>query len=235
MCSLGKVSIIIPTHKGRDLTKVMKAIGKSTYPDIEIIVIDRGLERSKQRNIGINEAKGKYLLILDSDMLVSPKLIEDCVNKIQNANGVYMKEKIMTPGLFARIRDWERQFYTGTAIDCVRFVRKKDCPYFDVNMHGPEDSDWDRLIPEPKAVSDHYYYHYEDCNMIQWFKKKSYYAGSMDRFIRRHPDDKILDLKYRCWTVFTENGKWRKLFHPFIIGVLFIILVRGLIMLWKKL
>ena len=226
------VSVIIPNH-GRDISNVVNAILASSYPDIELVVIDVGKERSVQRNMGIQQAKGKYLLFLDSDMVIAPNLILECVRLIKHCNGVYLREKIVTPGLFARIRHWERQFYTGTLIDVVRFVRKEGCPLFNGTLHGPEDSDWERKIPEPKLVADEWYEHHEDVNMWQFFKKKAYYAKSLMRYNKKHPGDKVLDFKYRCWTVFTENGKWKKLFHPYVFGVIFIIFMRGVIFLWN--
>src|SRR5574343_184163 len=147
------VSIIIPTHKGdKILPECLKAIEYSTYKKIEIIVVDEGLERSAQRNIGINRTRGEYFLILDSDQLITPNLIRECLDKIGNHNGVYIPEKIITKGFFGYLRNWERQFYTGTPIDVVRFV-KKDCPLFDESMSGPEDSDWDRRIGGTRTTS----------------------------------------------------------------------------------
>lgn len=226
------VSVIIPNH-GRDITHVLCAVKASFYQNTELIVVDEGKERSEQRNIGIMRAKGDYLLILDSDMIITPWLITECVKLIRCCNGIYLREKIVTPGIFAKIRDWERQFYTGSLIDCVRFVKREGCPLFDTTMDGPEDADWDRKIPHPKLVTHTQYCHLEDINMYQYFKKKAYYAKSMPQYKAKHPNDKVLDFKYRCWTVFTENGKWKKLFHPYVFGVIFTIFVRGVIYLWN--
>lgn len=235
MRSSGKVSIIIPNHL-RDLTEMLACIRCSLYENYEIIVVDEGKERSAQRNIGIDRATGEYLLFLDSDMYIDPFLLHNCLKKITNCNGVYLREEIITPGLFGKIRNWERQFYTGTPIDVVRFIRRKDCPYFDELQNGTEDSDWDRLIPKPKLISEDKYYHYEDINFITYFKKKAYYANSLKRFSERNPNDKILNWKWRCFGVFLENGKRKKFFsRPFMaLAVMFIIFLRGIIFIWKK-
>jgi glycosyltransferase involved in cell wall biosynthesis len=230
---LGLVSVIIPSHEGRDLSKVLEYISKSTYRNVEVIIVKENKERSIQRNIGIVRANGKYLLFLDSDMLIAPNLIEDCLEKIKHCRGVYLPEVIITKGFFAKVRNWERQFYTGTPIDCVRFVRYSICPLFDESLIGPEDSDWDRRIPQPKLVSDSYYLHDEDVNVFSYFKKKAYYSKSMKRYKEKHPNDKVLDFRYRCFGVFVENGKWKRLFHPFALIVLIIILIRGVIYLWN--
>ncbi len=229
------VSVIIPTHKGRDLKKVTEAIRNSLYSDYEIIIVNEGKERAAHRNIGIDRAKGKYLLFLDSDMIITPFLLIDCLSKINKCNGVYLREQIITKGLFAKIRNWERQFYTGTPIDVVRFVRKP-CPRFDEEQRGTEDSDWERLIDEPKLVSDCIYYHDEDVNFWSYFKKKAYYAKSLQRFSERNPNDKILDWKWRCFGVFFENGKWKQFLRKphFALAVMVIIFIRGVIYLWQK-
>ena len=137
----------------------------------------------------------------------------------------------MTKGLFARIRDRERQFYTGTAVDVVRFVRANNCPIFDEFLSGPEDSDWDRRIKGQRTTSCFPVYHYEKANLIGYFKKKIYYTKSIKKFEEQNPDDLIVDWKWRCFGVFMEKGKWWKfLTNPFmVISVMFLILVRGII------
>ena len=205
------VSVIIPTVGEKTLLDCVNAVHHSTYENIEIIVVREGLERSAQRNIGIDRAKGEYLLILDSDMLISSYLIKDCVAKIKRAGGVYLQERIITKGWFGRLRDWERQFYTGTLVDVVRFVRRKDCPRFDEEQHGTEDSDWDRLITGKKVVSDYCYDHKDNIGLIDYLKKKAYYAKSLGKYSIKNPDDRLLTFRYRCVQVFIENGKWKRL------------------------
>ena len=56
------VSVIIPIRKGENVSEVINSLKLSCYKDIEIIVVDEGLERSAQRNIGIKRAKGEYLI-----------------------------------------------------------------------------------------------------------------------------------------------------------------------------
>lgn len=234
---MDKVSVIIPKRKGENIDGLINSVKHSTYQPIEIIVVDYGLERSAQRNIGISNATGKYLLILDSDQWVSPDLIRECVKLIQYSDGIYIPEQLVVYNWFDKVRNWERQFYTGTAVDCVRFVRKEDCPLFDESMSGPEDADWDRRIPVRvgKAVSMNCIYHHEKVSMMQYFKKKAYYAKSMTNFKNKHPNDPVLRFKYRCWTVFVENGKWKRLIRrpdlTIVVGM--ILLIRGVIYLIK--
>jgi len=226
-----KVSVIIPTHRGRDLTKTIDSIKKSTYNNIEIIIVDENKERSEQRNIGIDRAKGDYLLLLDSDQSISPKLIEECVELMNKADAVYIPEVIVADGIFAIIRRWEREFYNGTVVDVVRFVRAKGCPKFDLTMSGPEDSDWDRRVPGKRVISINHLFHDDSITPYDYFNKKVYYTKSMKKFAAKNPNDKCLNFWYRCFWVFLEKGKWLKVVrrpHLFIC-VMGIILIRGII------
>jgi glycosyltransferase involved in cell wall biosynthesis len=230
----GLVSVIIPTtdKESEILKECISAINQSTYRNFEIIVVNEGLERSKQRNIGIQRAKGEYILILDSDQIITPYLLDECMDMARSGyNALYIPERIVTKGFFGYLRNWERQFYTGTCIDVVRFVKKDRCPLFDENMSGPEDSSWDRKVKGLKIVSNRYLYHKDNVTLTSYFKKKMYYTKSMKRFEEEYPNDLVLDFKYRCWTVFTENGKWKKFFSSphLAFGVMLIILLRGII------
>jgi glycosyltransferase involved in cell wall biosynthesis len=229
------VSVVIPVIKNDPFIKeCLNYLDESTYPNTEVIVVDEGKERSAQRNVGIKKARGKYILILDADMMVSQSMIWDCVIQCEGdpkVVGVYLPERIVTKGWFGRLRDWERQFYTGTLVDVVRFVRKINCPDFDETMNGPEDSDWERRIYGKRAICNFPFYHHDKVGLIKYLKKKAYYARSMKKYHDKNPTDKLLTFKYRCWDVFVEQGKWRRLIaHPIkTLGLTLLIFARGII------
>lgn len=225
-----KVSVIIPSCKGdKQLPSCVEGVLASTYKNVELVIVCEGKERSIQRNIGIERAKGEYLLFLDSDQVINKDLIQECVDLIQHCVSIYIQERVVTPGWFGRFRDWERQFYTGTAVDVVKFLRKKDCPKFNENMNGPEDSDWDRKIKGHRLLSLNCLYHYDNVTFMGYFKKKAYYSKSMAVFASENPGDKILDWKWRCFGVFLEKGKWKRLFHWYTFVLIFVIFIRGVI------
>lgn len=233
------VSIIIPTHKGAEeqTARCVESVKNSTYTDLEIIVVNEGLERSAQRNIGIDRAKGRYLLFLDSDHVVSPYLIQACAYIAEQHNtSLYIVEIIMTKGFFGRLRNWERVFYTGTCVDCVRFVKAEGCPRFDLSMSGPEDADWNNRITGHKTVCKEVLWHYDDIGLIRYLKKKVYYAKSMEKYRQKWPDDKVLNFWYRCFSIFLEDGKWRRLLQRphYTMCLLGIVFLRGIIYLCRK-
>lgn len=230
------VSIICPNH-GRDLTELIESVENSTYKDVELIIVDEGEERSVQRNRGIDRAKGDAFLILDSDQSISLHLIAECVFNIQHGYSCcYIPELIVADSFFGKIRSFERMFYTGTAIDVPRFVLKCYCPKFNTDLNGPEDADWGNRIKGQRCTTDAVLYHNDDIGFWDYCKKKAYYTRSMRRYKDLNPDDKCLNIWYRCVTVFTERGKWKELFiHPILtIGVLFILIIRGAIYYAKR-
>jgi glycosyltransferase involved in cell wall biosynthesis len=225
-----QVSVIVPTHGNRDLRLLKASIPKRS--DVELIIVDEGKERSYQRNIGIRRAKGRYLLILDSDQSISPGLIDECLDLAkQGFKTLYIPEIIIAKGFFGAVRMFERAFYVGTAIDVPRFVKRKGCPMFDVGQKGTEDSDWGYRLPGERAITKNPLFHHDQIGVIEYFKKKNYYAKSLGRFKERNPNAKILDPKWRCFDVFFENGKWRMaLTHPILfLALMIIIFVRGVI------
>jgi len=227
------VSVICPTRKGEDIKELIKSVKNSLYPHIEIVVIDEGMERAIQRNFGMAKANGEFIMILDSDQYPHPMLISECRSLMYSYDALYIPEVIITKGLFAYIRNWERSFYNSTPIDVVRFIRNDKLQWFDPLQKGTEDSDWDRRIVGKRGITSYPLFHNDRVSMVSYFRKKAYYAKSMVRYAQKHKDDKVLDWKWRCFGVFLEQGKWKRFIRrpDLALAVLFIIFIRGLIYL----
>ena len=83
----------------------------------------------------------------------------------QGYDCLYIPEVIIAKSFFGRIRAFERTFYTGTAIDVPRFVRKECCPMFNEELTGPEDADWGNRIPGKRGITQNVLYHYDDISL----------------------------------------------------------------------
>ena len=140
------VSVIVTTkNEERNIGACLESVVQQSMPPLEMIVVDNysedktekialeygskvfelGPERSAQRNYGVEQAQGKYILYLDADMRLSQKVIEECVNCCEadsGVSGIYIPEIIVGEGFWIKVRCFERSFYDGTVIDAVRFV-----------------------------------------------------------------------------------------------------------------
>lgn len=237
-----RVAIIIPTTS-KELVMAeesKQAVLDSTYKNVNVFIINEGKERSAQRNIGIDHANtGEFdcILYLDSDQKVSKYLIEECVDLIKAGfDALYIPEEITTEGGFAKVRNYERSFYNGTAVDCVRFMRVSMCPKFSLDLNGPEDSDHDRRVGGKRTVTKNCLYHHDRIGFKDYFRKKDYYAKSMRKYANLHPNDKVLKAWYRCFWIFIEEGKWKKIIrHPIMfLCVIGIVFVRAIIYLKNR-
>jgi glycosyltransferase involved in cell wall biosynthesis len=243
------VSVVITTkNEEKNIENCLRSIKGQTFKNIELIVVDnfskdktaeiakkyaakvclKGPERSSQRNYGAQVASGEYLLYLDADMILSPNVIEKCVEKceIDRVDALYVPERIVGEGFWIKVRDFERSFYTGTVIDAVRFIRKElfeKVGGFDENLVGPEDWDFDRKIRKISitGIASMPLYHNEGrFNIKRYLKKKSYYSSGIKNYVKKWgPNNsetlKQMGVQYRLMGVFVEKGKWKKLLrHP---------------------
>jgi glycosyltransferase involved in cell wall biosynthesis len=175
------VSVVVTTrNEERNIENCLRSVQYQTYKNTEIIVVDNnstdltkqiasrftdkianvGPERSQQRNYGIFRiAKGDFILYLDADMILSPTVIQTCLNQIQSNDdvGLYIDETVLGRGHLATIRRYERRFYTGTVIDAVRFFHRnvfESLKGFDETLPpGPEDWDLDKRVRAVGTVS----------------------------------------------------------------------------------
>ncbi len=255
------VSIIIPTkNTAHTIKDCLNSIKKQTYKNIEIIIVDNfsndntkrlalsckklfsvsrfmfyeiGPERSAQRNFGAKKAKGKYYFYVDSDMILSPKVVEECVNKFENNKlknlcGLYIPEIVLGNNFWSKVRCFERSFYNATVVDCVRFVPLKifkKINGFDQTLTGPEDWDFDKKIRshgQVDIIKSPLYHNESSFNLKSYLNKKNFYIFSFKRYIEKWGSDDV-DIKkqlgayYRLIGVYVEEQKWRKLIsHPFL-------------------
>lgn len=265
------VSVIVTTrNEEANIKNCLESIVAQDLPaeQIEIIVVDNnstdktkgiasrftenvfnfGTERSSQRNYGVRIAKGKYILYLDADMILSRSVISECLTLCEKNKhaGIYIPENIVGKGFWIKVRNFERSFYNATVIDCVRFIPKDvflDIGGFDENLTGPEDWDLDMKIREKgrTAIIDSVIYHNEGAFCFRkYLAKKEYYALSFEKYInkwgRNNPAiKKQFGFLYRFFGIFIEKGGWVKLLiHPILAaGMYFLRTSVGLIYLIK--
>jgi len=143
------MSVIVPTkNSSKFLEACLESIENQTYKNIEIIVVDNnsadntgeiarkytskvftyGPERSAQVNFGVEQAAGEYVYKVDSDFVLDPKVVEECVSEIQkgfDAIVVHNSPDVRVSWI-AKIRKFEVDMYKyDLTHSSARFVKKE--------------------------------------------------------------------------------------------------------------
>jgi len=239
-----EVEIIVVDNASTDETKTIAASLGAT-------VLEKGPERSAQRNLGWRTAKADWVIVLDADMILPPETISEILAISQSNNQIIQQSNNPTPppspsafwipevrtgtGLRVKARNFERSFYDGTCIDALRLFRRsvlEQTGGYDENLiAGPEDWELDiRVLATGArcAVLEHHLVHNEKrLSFRRMLAKKAYYSKSMATYRAKWPDHpavrKQFSLAYRFFGVFVENGKWKRLLrHPILATVMYV-------------
>lgn len=125
-----EVSVIICTYNaGKSIADTLKSVFKSSYKNLEVIVIDDAstdntldlcksfpikiikLEKNRgpafSRNVGVRSAKGKIIIFLDSDVIFPPDLFNNMLAYMENQPdiagvGTISSPFPLNPGFYSR-------------------------------------------------------------------------------------------------------------------------------------
>jgi glycosyltransferase involved in cell wall biosynthesis len=212
------VTVVIPTrNSARSLRACLESVRAQSHDEVEVLVVDnesidetpqiaRGLsdmvltagpERSAQRNRGAAAATGRALLFVDSDMILAPDVIADCLRAVTRgaAAAVVIPEASFGEGFWARCKSLERSCYVeDTTIEAARFFTREvfeQLGGYDEQLVGGED--WDlheraRLAGARIGRADAYIWHDEGrLELAEVVAKKYHYGKTLGRYARKHP------------------------------------------------
>lgn len=247
-----KISIIVPCYnEEKNIGRLLDSINGQTYKNIESIVVDssrdktakiakdkgaivvkfrKRTERSIQRNAGAKKAKGKYLVFLDADMELSPKVIESCVKTISGSKykALVIPEKTVGNNYLNKIRAFEREMYEGDlSIEVARFFERKvfnEFKGYDEKITGAEDYDLPKRISSKYKIgrSKRYIFHHEEAlDLWTQLKKKYYYASKSAIYAKKHPDLVATQGNLLFRKAYFRN--WRKFLNSPVLGISFIV------------
>lgn len=241
------MSVIITTKNEQDVIRdLLSSIKEQSYEKFEIIVVDnnstdktreiarkytkkvytKGPERSAQRNYGVENASGEYVLILDADQQLAPTILQECVDQFEKDStlgALVIPEKSFGKGFWTQFKVFEREFYVGEDdIEAARFFQKSLFDKFggyDLSITGPED--WDLPLRMRKAgvkigrIKSFILHNERVFNPWKSAKKKFYYAKGSREYLRRHPEKAFTQGNLLFRNVFFR--KWRRLVaNPFL-------------------
>jgi glycosyltransferase involved in cell wall biosynthesis len=210
--------VIIPTfNSGKTLERCLKSIRSQNYKKIEIIIVDAlsrdetqkiaekfadkifllAHERSYGRNFGAKQAKGHFLLFVDSDMELTPNVIAECVTlcTCKKADAVIIPEETFGEGFLVECRKLEKrmrlkEFYG----EAPRFFKKEVFQFvggYDNNLVTGEDFELAQrvykagfLIERCSTIIKH---HEENLSLRKLVKKVYYYGKKLPAYMRKEP------------------------------------------------
>lgn len=143
-----QISVIIPTfNSSRTLETCFTSIRNQTCKNIEAIVVDAystddtckvaqrygarllrlAAERSPARNLGAKEASGHFVFFIDSDMELTPNVIQEALKACmqQGADAVIVPEESVGEGFLAKCKKLEKKMRWQEAHgEAPRFFKK---------------------------------------------------------------------------------------------------------------
>ncbi len=210
------VSIIIPTKNSwRTLEACLLSCKQQTYSNIEIIVVDnfsddttkelslvytdlffsQWPERSAQRNYGVKQSHGEYVLIIDSDMQLADSVVADCVNQFSSNNsllGLVIPEESFGVWFRAQCKKFERSYYVWVdRMEAARCFRKDtflEVGWYDTENIGTEDYDLPQRIEAKFGIKAIWriwaYIYHDEWKLSLWrsCQKKFYYGQRLNAY-----------------------------------------------------
>jgi glycosyltransferase involved in cell wall biosynthesis len=258
------VSVVIPTKNNeKTLTKCLLSVKQQDYPNIEIIIIDAfstdqtgniaerlgahvmqlHSERTKAKNYGAQLAKGDYVFFVDSDMILEPNVVGECLDEcIKGITGVIIPEASIGSGIWVKIRDFERSMYQGTKIESARFFVRKhvlEVGGFDEDIITYEESTLPQKLERrghkvDARIKSSILHNEDGFELSKWLRKKRYYSDTLKIYAERYPEyaREQLGFKNRV-KIFLSNGNLKRLMrHP--IPAFGVFILKGLEYLYSR-
>lgn len=210
------VSVIIPVRNSTKFIEAcLRSIRNQSYKNIEIIVVDgnstddtvalasktadlvliypeKGDHRSAQRNLGVSNAKGKYVLIMDSDMTLTAGVVQEAVEKMESNTdtvGIVIPEEAFGVGFWAKCKALEKKYYQGVPwMEAARFYQKElylEIGGYDTELTSGEDWDLSQRMSEKgkiDRVKSHIMHDEGHISLLGTVKKKFYYASRFAKY-----------------------------------------------------
>ena len=242
-----RVEVIVVDNASSDRTQELAR-------ELGAVVLEKGPERSAQRNLGWQTAKAPWIVILDADMILPPETVERMLEVCSRQDdpdspAAYWVSEVRTgSGFRVKARNFERSFYDGTCIDALRLFSRRVLVetggYDERLIAGPEDWELDIRVLATGArcavLGSHLVHNEKRLTLRRMLEKKAYYTRSFAAYQAKWKGHPAVRRQFSPWYrfvgVFIEHGKWRKIVrHPILFaGVMFERVAVGIVYLLAR-
>jgi glycosyltransferase involved in cell wall biosynthesis len=210
------ISVVIPTfNSSKTIAKCLKSIKCQTSYPSEVIVIDRfskdgtasiartsgatviqvEANRSVARNIGLARSSSTNVLFVDSDMILSPIVVEECVHSLDEHDALVIPEVSIGNSFWAKCRALERAAnIENPQFEAARCFHKT--AFASVGEYNPDLESWEDLDLHNRVISSGLslgrigatIFHDEgNFALIAALRKKYFYGKAFGKFMRANP------------------------------------------------
>jgi glycosyltransferase involved in cell wall biosynthesis len=206
------VSVVIPTlNSSRTIATCLESIQNQTSRCSEVLVVDRfskdgtatiaknlgaaviqaEANRSLARNIGLESSFSTNVLFVDSDMILSPTVIEECLECLDHKDAVVIPEVSIGKGFWAQCKQAERREGLVEAARCFRKNALASVGSYNSDLEVAEDLDLqNRAIGAGLAIgriAATIFHDEGNISIISAMRKKYFYAKRMHQYLRTNP------------------------------------------------
>ncbi len=245
------VSVIVPTkNSSKTIKRCLDSVRGQTYQNIEIIVVDNhstdqtvstakkysdkvythGPERSAQVNFGVSKAQGGLVYKVDSDFVLDPEVISQCVAKIaEGCDAVVVHNSPdISVSWIAKIRKFEVDMYKyDLTHSSARFLKKavyEKIGGFNEKITAGEDYDFQNKLNKrgfkTGFIEAEALHLGEPTNLWKHLMKYFIYGGDFVHYASENKKESLRQLNI-IRPVYLRH--WQKFFaHP-VLGMEFII------------
>jgi len=209
------VSVIVPTRNSElTIESCLESIKRQVYPRIEIIVVDnyskdktqriakkygllllKGNERSVQRNFGATNSRGDFVFFVDSDMELTPNVVDECIKKVKEGfQAIIVPELSIGKGFWAECKALERSCYWGDeTVESASFFSKEvflKVGSYDDRLVGSEDYDLHERVKKNgyriSRIRALILHQEGNLSLTKLLRKKYYYGKTLWLYFKKH-------------------------------------------------
>ena len=200
------------------------------FKDIVYLRNPKNLGMQRSRNVGFQRSRGRYVWFMDSDMELTPNIVEACVRTIEEKvlDGLMIPERSKGKGIWAKCRGLEKIINDDDIHkNSIRFMKREvfeEVGGYDERFSA-EDMDFHmramRCGFRCELLKGYQIYHYEVTTLGKMLKKYYKYGKSMIPYAKKYPLESFKQFSFIRPAYFKNYKLFLR--HPLIgCGLLFL-------------